>query len=183
MRTGGQVGFSFEEGVPGRDRRAKAVLVEKQELPLGHSERSVFVLLGPPNNSPFVIKPASSSCLENWRSLSSLQTEGGSQRQRQCSHQRRREQPPFLPLTLTASCFRCSPASSEMRAIPPSGLRMLTFREFCVHLFVHSWILHPAWSSSWVPTYIFSFITCQDVRLMTLCCNHSRPLTSGPFLM
>ena len=98
MRTGGQVGFSFEEGVPGRDRRAKAVLVEKQELPLGHSERSVFVLLGPPNNSPFVIKPASSSCLENWRSLSSLQTEGGSQRPRQCSHQRRREQPPFLPL-------------------------------------------------------------------------------------
>lgn len=63
MRTGGQVGFSFGKGVPGRDRRAKAVLVEKQELPLGHSERSVFVLLGPPNNSPFVIKPASSS----WR--------------------------------------------------------------------------------------------------------------------
>lgn len=94
MRTGGQVGFSFGEGVPGRDRRAKAVLMEKQELPLGHSDRSVFVLLGPPNNSPFVIKPASSSCLESWRSLSSLQTEGGSQRPRQCRHRRRREPPP-----------------------------------------------------------------------------------------
>lgn len=108
--------------------------MEKQELPPGHNERSVFVLFGPQNNSPFVIKSASSSCLESWRSLSSLQTERGSQRRRQCSHWRRREQSPFLPLTSTASYCRCSPASSETHAIPPPGLRMLTFGEFCVHL-------------------------------------------------
>lgn len=43
------------------------VRYEKQDLPPVHSERSVFVLLGPKNNSPFVIKPASSSCLKDWR--------------------------------------------------------------------------------------------------------------------
>ena len=65
-RRQGQVGFPFGEGVPGRDRRAKAVLVEKQDLPPGRSERSVSVLLGPNNNSPFAIKPASRCCLEDW---------------------------------------------------------------------------------------------------------------------
>lgn len=134
MRTGGQVGFSFGEGVPGRDKRAKAVLVEKQELSLGHSDRSVFVLLGPPNNSPFVIKPASSSCLESWRSLSSLPTEGGSQRPRQCGHRRRREQPPSF---LSPRQPPVSGVALPRQRYTPShhlALRMLTFGEFCVHL-------------------------------------------------
>lgn len=76
-RRQGQVGFPLGEGAPGRDRRAKAVLVEKQDLPPGRSERSVFVLLGPKNNSPLVIRPASCS----WRTggrLSSPQTSAAS---------------------------------------------------------------------------------------------------------
>lgn len=144
--------------MPGRDRGQRQAWCEKQDLPPGHKERSVFVLLGPKNNSSFVINAASSSCLQDWRSLSCQQTWGGIQCPRQGCRPRGRELPPFRLLPLMASCSRCTAAIAEMHAIPPSGLRMLQFREFYVHLAIHT--LCSVWSSL-VPTYISSFTTCH----------------------
>lgn len=65
---------------------------------------------------------------------------GRLQCRRQGSQWRGREQSPFLPLTLMASCYRCIPVTSisETHAIPPSGLTALEFRNsIYVHLAVH----------------------------------------------
>lgn len=48
----------------GETEGQKQYRCEKQDLPPSHKERNVFVLFSPPNNLPFVIKPASSSCLK-----------------------------------------------------------------------------------------------------------------------
>lgn len=100
----------------------------------------------------------------------------GIQGPRQCGPWRGRERPPFPPLTVTASCYRCIPAFSEMHVLLPSGLPMLGLGNSVFIVLSTPQILCLAWGNV-VPTYIFGFITCHYLQLKTLWCNHCRLLT------
>lgn len=115
-----------------------------------------------------------------WRTREACHLSRSIQGRRQCSQWRGRERPPFPPLTLMASRYRCIPAISEMHALPPSGLPMLDSGNSIFVLLSTPQILCLAWSNV-VQTYIFSFITCHYLQLMTLWCNHSRLLTWNSF--